>query len=199
MAKLVIKCEGAPDRVIQLHLGANRFGRSPENHFTLDHATVSAMHCEISVGDEGVVLRDCGSTNGTFVNGELVKRASLQAGQTMHLGELEIFVESTEVVMAVPKFDMPHPTPPVLMADGSMLCPRHKDSPATYQCTHCHEVLCEACVHRLRRQGGKVLKLCPLCSHPCERIGGPAKKKKKTFLGFLQQTVKLPFPSKRAD
>lgn len=199
MAKLVIKSDGAPNRVIQLHLGVNRFGRSPDNHFALDHPTVSGMHCEIVVGDDGVILRDCGSTNGTFVNGQLVKEASLSPGQTLHLGEVELLVESTEVVMAVPKFDAPHPTPPVLLEDGSMLCPRHKDAPATYQCTHCHEVLCDACVHRLRRHGGKVLKLCPLCSHPCERIGGPAKKKKKTFLGFLQQTVKLPFASKRGD
>ncbi|HWV98875.1 MAG TPA: FHA domain-containing protein [Candidatus Acidoferrum sp.] len=199
MAKLIIKTEGAPDRVIQLHLGANRFGRSPENHFPIDHPTVSARHCEISVGDGAPVVRDCGSTNGTFVNGELVKEATLMAGQTLHLGEVELFVETTEVALAIPKFDMPHPTPPVVREDGSLLCPRHKETPATYQCTHCLEVMCDDCVHRLRRKGGKVLKLCPLCSHPCERIGGAAKKKKKTFLGFLQQTVKLPFISKREE
>ena len=81
---------------------------------------------------------------------------------------------------------------PVVLWDGSMLCRRHPQARATHQCTHCSEVLCDECVHRLRRRGGKVLKLCPLCSHPCERIGGE-RKKKKTLLGFLQKTVKLPF------
>jgi pSer/pThr/pTyr-binding forkhead associated (FHA) protein len=199
MANLIIKSEGAPDRVIQLHLGANRLGRSPENHFLIEHATVSARHCEISVREGELVVRDCGSTNGTYVNGMLVAEASLLAGQTLHLGEVELFVESTEVAVAIPKFDLPQPGPPVALADGSLLCPRHKDTPATYQCIHCLEVMCDDCVHRLRRKGGKVLKLCPLCSHRCERIGGAAKKKKKTFLGFLQQTVKLPFISKRDE
>jgi len=52
--------------------------------------------------------------------------------------------------------------------------------------------MCDACVHLLRRRGGKPLKLCPLCSHKCEPIGGQ-KKKKKSLLSFLQKTVKLPF------
>jgi hypothetical protein len=47
-------------------------------------------------------------------------------------------------------------------------------------------------VHRLRRRGGRLLKLCPLCSHRCEPLGGE-KKKKKSLFGFLHQTVKLPF------
>ena len=199
MAKLILKSEGAPDRVIQLHLGTNRFGRSPENHFLIEHPTVSARHCEISVSDAGMTVRDCGSTNGTFVNGAQITEANLAAGQALQLGEVELLVESTEVAMAIPKFEMPNPTPPVPQADGSLLCPRHHDTVATYQCTHCLEVMCDDCVHRLRRQGGKVLKLCPLCSHRVERLGGVSKKKKKTFLGFLQQTVKLPFISKRGE
>jgi len=52
--------------------------------------------------------------------------------------------------------------------------------------------MCEKCVHRMRRRGGKILALCPICSHKVEPLGGP-KKKKKTFLGMLQKTVKLPF------
>ena len=41
---------------------------------------------------------------------------------------------------------------------------------------------------------------CPLCSSPVEIIGG-VKAKKKTFLGMLKQTVKLPFrrDKRRAD
>ena len=197
MAKLIIKSEGAPDRVIQLHLGSNRLGRSPENHFTIDHPTVSAWHCEIAVREGDLVVRDCGSTNGTFINGTMVREASLVAGQTLHLGSVELYVESTEVALAIPKFDVPRPTPPVVLSDGSLLCPRHADSPATYQCTHCREVLCDACVHVLRRRGGKALRLCPLCSHPCEPIGVAKKKKKKSLLGFLTQTIKLPFLTRR--
>ena len=105
--------------------------------------------------------------------------------------DVEMFVETTEVKIAIPKFDVPRPAPPVVLSDGSVICPRHPRARATYQCTKCREVLCDTCVHRLRRRGGKVLKLCPICSGRCELIGAE-KPKKKTLLGFLRKTMKLP-------
>jgi len=53
--------------------------------------------------------------------------------------------------------------------------------------------MCNACVHVIRRKGGQGLFLCPICSQKCERIEVLQPKKKKTFLGFLQDTVKLRF------
>ena len=58
-----------------------------------------------SLTDEGVLLHDCDSTNGTFVNGDPVKEAWLHPGQTVHLGDVELFIESTEVNVAIPKFE----------------------------------------------------------------------------------------------
>jgi hypothetical protein len=193
MATLIIKSDGFRSQVIELRLGVNRFGRSQANDFQIEHSTISARHCEIVLGDGELLVRDCNSTNGTFVDGEPVKEARLSAGQTLHLGDVELLVESTEVRVAIPKFEIAQPAPPpVVLTDGSLICPRHPDARATHQCTHCREILCDACVHRLRRRGGKLLKLCPLCSHKCEPIGGE-KKKKKSFFGLLQKTVKLPF------
>jgi FHA domain len=192
MAKLLIKSEGFQAQVIHLKMGANRFGRSSNNDFQIEHPTVSARHCEILLRDDGVEVRDCDSTNGTFLDGRPIRNASLRAGQTLHLGDVELFVEDTEVSIAIPEFEVPRPAPPVVLSDGSLVCPRHPQARAVYQCTHCREVLCEACVHRLRRRGGRVFKLCPLCSHRCELIGGE-QKRKKSFLGFLRKTVKLPF------
>jgi hypothetical protein len=192
MARLIIKSAEIANRVIELNLGVNRLGRDPENDFPIEHPTVSASHCEIVLSNEGVIVRDCASSNGTFVGGERIEEAKLSAGQTVHLGEVELLVETTEVTIAIPKFDVPRPAPPVVMSDGSLICPRHPRARATHQCTHCKEVLCDACVRRLRRRGGKLLKFCPLCSHPCEPIGGE-KRKKKSLLGIFRKTVKLPF------
>ena len=192
MARLIIKSAEIANRVIELNLGVNRLGRDPENDFPIEHPTVSASHCEIVLSNEGVIVRDCASSNGTFVGGERIEEAKLSAGQTVHLGEVELLVETTEVTIAIPKFDVPRPAPPVVMSDGSLICPRHPRARATHQCTHCKEVLCDACVRRLRRRGGKLLKFCPLCSHPCEPIGGE-KQKKKSLLGIFRKTVKLPF------
>lgn len=192
MARLLKKNGAGEPEVLELNLGVNRFGRDPENHFPINHATVSAHHCDIILTAEAVLLRDHASTNGTFLNNEPVKQAVLQTGQTVRLGDVELFVETTEVTIAIPKIERPIPAPPVVLADGAMLCPRHPAGTVTHRCTHCHSVLCDTCVTRMRRRGGKTLKLCALCSHPVELIGGE-KPKKKSLLALLQKTIKLPF------
>jgi hypothetical protein len=192
MARLVIKSAETGDRVIELNLGVNRLGRSPKNDIPIEHPTVSARHCEIVLTNDGVMVCDCTSANGTFVDGERIQEATLSVGQTLHLGEVELVVEATEVTIAIPKFDMPRPAPPVVLTDGSLICPRHPKERATHQCTHCREVLCDLCVHRLRRRGGNLMKFCPLCSHPCVPIGGE-KREKKSLFGLWRKTVKLPF------
>ena len=193
MARLVVKSDGFRNQVIELHLGLNRLGRSPENHFQIDHASVSASHCEVVLGANAVTVRDCDSTNGTFVDGEPVTEAQLHAGETLSLGDVELLVQSTDVRIAIPKIELPpRAAPPVVLSDGALLCPRHSRARVTHHCTHCREVMCDACVHKLRRRGGKLLKLCPLCSHKCEPLAGEGKKK-RSVLGFLQKTVKLPF------
>ncbi len=192
MARLIIKSAEFQDRVVELNLGVNRLGRSPESNVQIEHPTVSAAHCEIVLAKGEVVVRDCASSNGTFVNGERITEARLSVGQTLHLGEVELLVETTDVIIAIPRFDIARPEPPVVLADGSLICPRHPAARATYQCTHCREVMCDTCVHRLRRRGGKVMKFCPLCSHPCVPLG-VEKKKKKSLLDLWRKTVKLPF------
>jgi len=192
MASLVIKSAGFGSRVIELNLGVNRFGRNPGNDFQIEHPTVSDMHCEIVLASEGVLVRDCSSTNGTFVGGQRIEEASLSTGESLHLGEVELLVETTEVTVAIPKFEVSRPAPPVVLPDGSLICPRHPHARATHQCTHCREVLCDTCVHRLRRHRGKLIKLCPICSHSCVPIEGE-KPEKQSFLALLRKTVKLPF------
>jgi hypothetical protein len=192
MASLVIQSAGFNGRILELKLGVNHLGRSPANDFPIEHPTVSAVHCEIVLASKGVVIRDCGSSNGTRVCGRRIEEAVLSAGQTLHLGDVEFLVESTAITVAIPKFDMPRPAPPVVLPDGSLICPRHPGARATHQCTRCREVLCDACVHRLRRHRGKLMKLCPVCSHPCVALGGE-EPRKKSWLGRLRKTVKLPF------
>jgi pSer/pThr/pTyr-binding forkhead associated (FHA) protein len=194
MAKLIVRTEGMPEQVIQLKLGANRLGRSPDNDFPISHPTVSTYHCEIVLTDGAVTVRDKGSTNGTFVNNETIREAQLAAGQTLRLGDVDLFVESTDFAVAIPKFNhVELPAPPVVAKDGGVMCSRHPRARVTHQCTHCHELMCEDCLHRLRRRGGKLFNLCPVCSGHCDLIGAPQKKKKRTFLGILEKTVKLTF------
>jgi pSer/pThr/pTyr-binding forkhead associated (FHA) protein len=192
MARLQLKTTGLQERVVELKLGLNRLGRAPECDVQLDHPTVSATHCEVLLGCGEVSVRDCGSTNGTFLDGTPVQDARLIAGQTLRLGDVELLVDDTAVPVNIPKFELPVAAPPVVLTDGSMICRRHRASLATYQCQHCRELLCEHCLHVLRRRGGKLLRLCPLCSYPVEPIGGQ-KKKKKSFIARLKETTRLLF------
>ena len=192
MASLLITSDGFGNQVIRLKLGVTRVGRTSKNDVQLEHATISAQHCQFLLSHDGLTVRDCDSTNGTFLADERISEARLEAGTQLRLGDVEMVVESTEVVVAIPKFEVAKPAPPVVLADGGLICPRHPRARATHQCTRCREILCDECVHRLRRRGGKVLKFCPLCSGACELIGGE-KVKKKTFLEMLNKTVKMPF------
>jgi FHA domain len=193
MARLLKKNDAGESEVIELNLGVNHFGRDPECHFPIKHSTVSSYHCDIVLTAEGILLQDHDSTNGTYVNGERVKQAVLQPGQTVRLGDVELIVDSTEVKISIPEIERPMPPPPpVVLPGGEMLCPRHPQSKVTHRCTHCHSVQCDTCVKRLRRQGGKMLKLCVLCSHPVELILAE-KPKKKGILSFITERIKLPF------
>jgi pSer/pThr/pTyr-binding forkhead associated (FHA) protein len=193
MARLVVRANAGDERVVELKMGINRLGRHSDNDIQIDHPTVSSTHCELSVENGVLVIRDCDSTNGTFYLGEPVTELRLGVGETFRAGDVEVYVDNTDMNVLIPQFELPKPkAPPVVKRDGALFCPRHEEAPATHQCTHCREVMCEGCVTRMKRRGGNVLKLCPLCSHKVAMIGA-GKKKKKTFLGMLQQTVKLPF------
>ena len=192
MARLRITSAGFEERIIELRLGVNRFGRSAANDFQVEHPTISGNHCHIVLGAEGLLARDCDSTNGTFIQDQPIREAKLSTGQILRLGEVEFLVESAQVTVAIPTFDVARPAPPVMLGDGSLLCPRHPEALVTHQCSHCREVMCEACVRRLRRRGGKTLKLCPLCGHKCLPLAGEKRKRKFSFRLF-KKTVKVPF------
>ncbi len=193
MARLHVKTTGLEREIIELKIGSNLIGRSPETDFPLTHPTISTLHCELVLSDTGVILRDLESTNGTFVNDQRIREAVLLPGHNVRLGDVELFVENTEAKVAIPKFaNTDLPAPPMVSAEGAMICPRHPHSPVAFQCTACQEVMCNTCVHRLRRKGSKnVLLLCPQCSQPVKLIGEPEKAKRRSFFARVGETVKL--------
>ncbi len=71
-------------------------GRSSELDMVLVEDMVSRRHARIECGDDQIVIEDLGSTNGTFVNGEKIKRATLKEGDRVLIGTSILKVVSTE-------------------------------------------------------------------------------------------------------
>lgn len=66
-----------------------RIGRLDGLDLTLPYNSVSKRHAEIDGEGEDLMLRDLGSTNGTFVNRKRIERALLREGDILHFAELE--------------------------------------------------------------------------------------------------------------
>ena len=69
---------------------AVRLGRAADNDLVIAHPSISAHHAELHFDGEQFLLRDLSSSNGTFVNGERVTSATLNAGDIVHLGPVAL-------------------------------------------------------------------------------------------------------------
>ncbi len=73
------------------------FGRRSECDVRVTGADVSRQHAELLLRDGKVVLRDCESKFGTFVNGEKITERELRPGDAIGLGQ----TSDTSIVFAV--------------------------------------------------------------------------------------------------
>ncbi|BCT92970.1 hypothetical protein LYSHEL_19930 [Lysobacter helvus] len=60
--------------------GSTSVGRSPECDLRIDEPGLSRVHARLMPTDDGVLLEDLGSTNGTFLNGKRVIRGEAHIG-----------------------------------------------------------------------------------------------------------------------
>lgn len=77
---------GGDGRTYELQTPMTLLGRGTDCDLRLVDPGVSRHHAELRVEDGQVVLVDLGSTNGTFVNGQPVRRIALSDGTNVTLG-----------------------------------------------------------------------------------------------------------------
>jgi Protein of unknown function (DUF3662)/FHA domain len=68
-------------------------GRLPECAVVLGDTNISRRHAQVALDDGAVVVTDLGSTNGTFVNGRRVTRATVRPGDEITVGTSRLRVE----------------------------------------------------------------------------------------------------------
>ena len=195
MLKLLVKSGPLAAQVFELRYGTNRLGRGPANDFQIGDPSVSTSHCEILVEGSSILVRDLGSTNGTFIDRAPIREARLRPGQTLHIGSVELELDSPRIVIpeiAKSSQGLPQPS---LLADGTPCCRNHAEVRATLECSKCGQYFCEACVRELKRAGGVTLKFCLECSGRCEPIG--ARKSSgagsKSFAAHVGGAFQYPF------
>ena len=77
-------------------------GRSSDLDMVLVEDMVSRRHAKIALQGEAVWIEDLGSTNGTFVNGEKIKKAKLKEGDRLLIGTSILKLMTRESAAASP-------------------------------------------------------------------------------------------------
>jgi pSer/pThr/pTyr-binding forkhead associated (FHA) protein len=75
-------------------------GRSSDLDMVLVEDMVSRKHAKLTVNGDQIFIQDLGSTNGTFVNGEKIKRARLKEGDRVLVGTSIIKLVATDAAPA---------------------------------------------------------------------------------------------------
>nr|WP_315482261.1 FHA domain-containing protein [uncultured Undibacterium sp.] len=90
MAKVVVIFNGQVQKEANIDRARLNIGRRPGNDLVLDHLAVSGRHAAIDTTSEGTYVLDLGSTNGTSVNGQPIKKHLLQHDDVIELGKYQL-------------------------------------------------------------------------------------------------------------
>ncbi|MBL6988631.1 MAG: FHA domain-containing protein [Bacteriovoracaceae bacterium] len=92
MYKLVIVAGKLRGQEFELAEGENILGRDPDADISIDVPGVSKKHLSVTVTEDAMYVEDQGSANGTFLNGKMIKRATVKSGDKIALPNLIIQV-----------------------------------------------------------------------------------------------------------
>ena len=103
----MLEVVGGPDkgRSASTLEGLLRVGSGTTNDLVLTDGTVSRRHLEIERTERGLLVKDLGSRNGTYVDGRQVMSAFVEPGEQVTLGKTKLLVKqkskSTEIQLMV--------------------------------------------------------------------------------------------------
>ncbi|MBE87042.1 MAG: hypothetical protein CMO69_04810 [Verrucomicrobiales bacterium] len=104
MPKLTVLTEGIEPTSFELAKEVTSVGRVEGNDMVLNHQSVSGSHGELVLrGDQDVYIRDLGSTNGSYIDGNKVAESPVQPGEVITFGEVQLKLEGDRKVQSLDK------------------------------------------------------------------------------------------------
>lgn len=85
--------KGGQRKDIELAPGQTTIGRREDCGLRIPANEVSRAHCQITVDDATVSVKDLGSANGTFVNDQRVNEQRLKPGDVLRVGPASFTVQ----------------------------------------------------------------------------------------------------------
>jgi tRNA A-37 threonylcarbamoyl transferase component Bud32 len=128
-------------------------GRADTAHLYLpEDRFFSRHHCLLEIAPPRCFLRDLGSTNGTFVNGQKVSEAFLRSGDRIQGGQTVLEVEvQAEQPTTINSFEAPTLTRPTVVVVECANCGRREQTEAS-DANEKMSFVCEDCREELKRQ-----------------------------------------------
>lgn len=90
MPKLILSMDGLVLKEIALTKERTSIGRKPHNDIQIDNLAISGEHSVIVTILNDSFLEDLNSTNGTYVNGQPIKKHFLQNNDVIELGKYKL-------------------------------------------------------------------------------------------------------------
>lgn len=200
--KLIIMPGTVNEWTYQLKEGHHYLGRADGNDIQLIFPGVSKKHCVLIWKDNSLLIRDLGSTNGTYINNHRISEAVLHPGQLLMTGSITMQLDAPACEISVPSLPIPDVPVQTYQEDGRPNCLHHPNTTATLTCIQCGSHYCDDCVSRIQLVGGKGLQLCKQCGNRCENAALPSSRdtRERTFLQRILAALKRFFltpPSQR--
>ncbi len=90
MPRLILSMDGLVLKEMPLEKERTTIGRKPHNDIQIDNLAISGEHAAIVTIQDDAFLEDLNSTNGTYVNGQPVKKHVLQNNDVVELGKYRL-------------------------------------------------------------------------------------------------------------
>jgi pSer/pThr/pTyr-binding forkhead associated (FHA) protein len=90
MPTLVLSLDGVALREVPLSKDRTTIGRRSHNDLVIDNLAVSGEHAVMFKAGDDFYIEDLGSTNGTTVNGQPVKKHVMQSGDIIEIGKYRL-------------------------------------------------------------------------------------------------------------